>query len=60
MRNCKTQEVKLYMSNDIYFEHYPNSSVLKVHLMDTNVALQHLATVERMGCDGEKIIRHLK
>ena len=27
MRNCKTQEVKLYMSNDIYFEHYPNSDI---------------------------------
>ena len=34
------------MSNDVFFNRYPNSSALKVHLMDAQTIKEHLAEAE--------------
>ena len=47
--------VQLYMSNDIFFNRYPNSSALKVHFLDESTIQEHLATAEKMECDGKSI-----
>lgn len=47
--------VQLYMSNDIFFNRYPNSSALKVHFLDVSILQEHLATAEKMECDGKSI-----
>ena len=47
--------VQLYMSNDIFFNRYPNSSALKVHFLDASIIQEHLETAEKMECDGKSI-----
>lgn len=55
----EVQGVKLYMSNDTFFNRFPNSSALKVHFMDPSVLSEHLTGAERMECDGQTIKRHI-
>ena len=50
--------VQLYMSNDIFFNRYPNSSALKVHYLDAETIHEHLRNAERMECDGKTIYRN--
>ncbi len=50
--------VRLYMSNNIFFNKYPNSSTLCVHYVDANEVNQHLIGAEKMVCDGKRIIRN--
>lgn len=50
--------VRLYMSNDVYWNRYPNSSALKVHYVDAEVICEHLKGAETLGCDGKTIMRN--
>jgi len=52
--------VRLYMSNDVFFNRYPNSSALKVHYVDAEVIKEHLKGAEVLECDGTTIIRNKK
>ncbi len=45
------------MSNDIFFNRFPNSAALKVHFVNEEEVLGHLAGAEVLLCDGKKIIR---
>ncbi len=49
--------IELFMSNDIYFNRYPNSSALKVHFVDENEVMEHLMDAEVLYCDGKSIKR---
>ena len=49
--------VSLYMSNDIFFNRFPNSSALKVHYLDEEEILGHLKDAEYLACDGKSIVR---
>lgn len=51
------ESVKLFMSNDIFFNRFPNSAALKVHFVNEEEVLGHLAGAEVLLCDGKKIIR---
>ena len=53
------KSVELYMSNNTFFNHYPNSKSLKVYHLDAEVIRQQLADAEKMGCDGRSIVRNL-
>jgi len=50
--------VQLFMSNDNFFNRYPNSASLKVYYLDSDEIEKHLQDAERMECDGETIKRH--
>ena len=50
--------IQLYMSNDTFFNQFPNSSALKVSICEEETLKSHLADAERMECDGKRIIRN--
>ena len=49
--------VRLFMSNDIFFNRFPNSSALKVHFQEENEVMEHLKGAETLICDGKAIGR---
>ena len=51
-------DVRLYMSNDIYFNRFPNSAALKVHYVDPAELEEHIKEAEVLGCDGKTITRN--
>lgn len=55
--SSEVASVSLYMSNDIFFNRYPNSSVFKVHIMEPEVISSHLTDADRLKCDGKRIYR---
>ncbi len=59
MGSKEVKSVNLFMSNDVFFNRYPNSSSPRVHFIDDEELFQHLRGAERMGCDGRTITRGL-
>lgn len=53
-------EIRLYMSNDIFFNKFPNSKALNYHIIDKDEVMEHLKNAEKMVCDGKTIKRHQK
>jgi len=51
----KVAGIKLYMSNDIFFNRYPNSAALNVSFVDKDEVMTHLKDAEELGCDGKKM-----
>lgn len=49
--------VRLFMSNDIFFNRFPNSSALKVHFVEEDEVMDHLRNAEVLSCDGKRIER---
>lgn len=54
------KDIELYMSDNTFFNKYPNSSSLRVNFIEENLLDDNLKNAERMGCDGQKLIRRLK
>ena len=54
-RESTIERIELYMTNDTYFNRYPNSSALRVHAIDKAEAERHLEGAERWVCDGAKL-----
>lgn len=54
------ESVKLYMSNNIFFNRFPNSSALKVQYIDEDEFLSQLKGAEVLICDGKTIKRTKK
>jgi len=50
--------IQLYMSNNVYFNRYPNSSALKVHFLEADEISKQLEGAEKMACDGQTILRN--
>ena len=51
----EVSSVRLYMSDDIFFNQYPNSAALKVHYVDADVIEEHLRKAAPMAFDGKSI-----
>lgn len=49
--------VQLYMSNNAFFNKYPNSSSLKVYYLEPSDIKENLEDAEVLECDGETIYR---
>ena len=49
--------VDLYMSNDTFFNSYPNSSSLNYHVLDEAVINSHLKGANKLECDGKSIVQ---
>lgn len=49
------ENIQLYLSNDVYFNRYPNSSSLKVHIVDEHEIMQHLQNAEKIECDSQTV-----
>lgn len=54
----EVSSITLYMSNDIFFNRFPNSCSFKVHFLDENEIMKHLEGAEQMKCDGKLILRN--
>ena len=50
--------VSLHMSNNTFFNQYPNSGALKVHPLPEDEIIRQLEGAEKLGCDGKCIIRN--
>lgn len=50
--------IQLYMSNNVFFNRYPNSSALKVHFLEADEISKQLEGAEKMACDGKTILRN--
>lgn len=52
--------IHLFMSNDIFFNQYPNSKTLGFQIVNRHEIEEHLKNAEKMVCDGKTIIRNQK
>lgn len=51
----KVERVELYFSCAPYFDRFPNSSALRVHIVEPDVLEQHLKDAHKMYCNGEEV-----
>ena len=58
LANKEISSIQLYMSNNVFFNRYPNSSALKVHFLEADEINKQLAGAEKMACDGKSIKRN--
>jgi len=56
-KDKRVGSIELFMSNNPFFNRFPNSAALNVQYIDNAEAEQNLEGAERMECDGVKIIR---
>lgn len=47
--------VSLFMSDSPFFYSYPNSSSLRVHIMERDTVMQHLEGAVNISCDGKTL-----
>lgn len=60
LANRDVQSIQLYMSNNIFWNRYPNSSALKVYFLEDKIIKKELDSAEHMECDGKSIKRDQK
>ncbi|MBQ6578120.1 MAG: SprT-like domain-containing protein [Bacteroidales bacterium] len=53
----RVNSIDLYMSNNPFFNRFPNSAALSIQFIDKDEAARNLIGAEHMGCDGKKILR---
>ncbi len=58
LANREIASIQLYMSNNIFFNRYPNSSALNVHFLEADEIGRQLEGAEKMACDGKTIKRN--
>ena len=58
LANREIVSIQLYMSNNMFFNRYPNSSALKVHFLEADEIGRQLEGAEKMACDGKTIKRN--
>ncbi len=58
LANREIASIQLYMSNNVFFNRYPNSSALKVHFLEADEIRKQLEGAEKMACDGKEIKRN--
>ena len=58
MKNKDVLAIQLYMSNDTFFNRFPNSNALKVHFLEPEEIKKHIAGAELLECDGDSIMRN--
>jgi len=58
LKNKEVLAVQLYMSNNTFFNRFPNSNALKVHFLEPEEIKQQIAGAEILECDGDSIIRN--
>ena len=56
--NKDIASIQLYMSDNVFFNRYPNSSALKVHFLEADEIDKQLEGAEKMACDGQTIKRN--
>ena len=58
LANKDIKAIQLYMSNNVFFNRYPNSKALRVHFLETDEINKQLEGAEKMACDGKSIKRN--
>lgn len=51
----RVSDIKLYMSNDIFFNRFPNSGALNATYVDAKELQEHLSDAKKLLCDGKQI-----
>ena len=47
--------IKLYMSDNIFFNRYPNSSALNAIIVEKDIVMEHLSGARIIQCDGKQV-----
>lgn len=47
--------IRLYMSNDIFFNRYPNSGTLNAIIVERDILMAHLSDAKIVHCDGRQV-----
>ena len=50
-------KIELFMSNNPYFNRFPNSGALNVQYIERDEVMEQLKGAEVMECNGKEIIR---
>ena len=58
LANKDIMAIQLYMSNNVFFNRYPNSKALKEHFLEADEIQKQLEGAEKMACDGKSIKRN--
>lgn len=58
MSASEVSDIRLYMSDDIFWNRYPNSSALKVYYLDSTEIEQHLHGAEKLKCVCNEVLRN--
>jgi len=58
LKNKEVLAVQLYMSNNTFFNRFPNSNALKLHFLEPEEIKKQIAGAEILECDGDSIIRN--
>lgn len=53
--NSSVAEIRLFMSKEVFFNRFPNSSALNVIFVDYDEVMKHLVDAECLVCDGKSI-----
>ena len=53
----EVESVKLYMSNNVYFNRFPNSSALNVQYVDIEEINENIKDSEVLECDGKAVVQ---
>lgn len=56
--NKDIASIQLFMSDNVFFNRYPNSSALKVHFLEADEIDKQQEGAEKMACDGQTIKRN--
>ncbi|MDO5128713.1 MAG: SprT-like domain-containing protein [Prevotellaceae bacterium] len=51
----RVSDIKLYMSNDIFFNRFPNSGALNATYVDAKELQEHLSDAKKLLCNGKQI-----
>lgn len=54
----QVEDIKFFMSDDIYFNRFPNSSALNARYVDKDEVMGHLGKAEKLRVEGDKVIRN--
>lgn len=57
LANREVKDIQLYLTNNIFFNRYPNSSALKVHFLEKESIDKELGELEHLMCDGRLLKR---
>lgn len=55
LKDKRVSQIQLYISNHPFFNRFPCSSALKVHILESVEFYEYLSDARQMKCDGHKI-----
>lgn len=57
-KSPQVESISFFMSDDIYFNRFPNSSALNATYVDKDEVMGHLRKAEKLRVEGDKVVRN--